>query len=74
MLKSTEDHPNRGAILLSAVVSESGYCITRKRLHESIKRVDPVSREHRRMKRVKRRVYREAGHHLRHLDTNHKMV
>jgi hypothetical protein len=75
VLKSTEDHPNRGEILLSAVVSESGYCITRKRLRESIERVDPVGREYRRRKRVKRRVYRVAGpHHLWHLDTNHKMV
>ena len=46
--KSVEDHPNRGENLLSAAISESGYNVTRKRIRESILRVDPIGRQNRR--------------------------
>ena len=73
--KSVEGHPNRGENLLSAAISESGYNVTRKRIRESIFRVDPIGRQNRREKKIKRRIYHVAGpHHLWHLDTNHKMV
>lgn len=67
--------PERGEIMLEACLSESNCFVSRKRLRESISRVDPEGRSHRRNKAVHRRVYSVPGpHHLWHIDGNHKLI
>lgn len=68
-------YPERGEIMLEACLTDCSCFVSRKRLRESILRVDPEGRQLRRNKAVHRRVYSVPGpHHLWHIDGNHKLI
>ena len=69
-----KDHPRRGEVMMMSSLRVQEIKVTRQRLRESMDRVDPVGREERRRKAVKRRVYSVPGpHHLWHVDGYHKL-
>lgn len=52
-----------------------GYRIQRWRVRESLRRVDPVGCEKRKLKKIQRRTYESAGPmHMWHIDGHHKMI
>jgi hypothetical protein len=70
-----KDHPKRGEVMLDGCLAAAKCVVTRKRLRESIKRVDPVGLQSRKSKPIRRRTYQVAGpHHLWHIDGNHKLT
>ncbi len=69
-----KDHPRRGERMLEACLASVNCRIVRRRLRESIKRVDPEGLLQRKAKPIRRRVYSVEGpHHLWHIDGNHKL-
>lgn len=68
------DHPLRGEVMTMSCLRVEGIRVTRQRLRDSMDRVDPIGRESRRHKSVKRRVHSVPGpHHLWHIDGYHKL-
>ena len=52
-----------------------GIRVQRRRLRESVKRVDPVGRRLRRINGIKRRIYSvHSPLSLWHMDGNHKLI
>lgn len=69
-----KDHPGRGEVMTMSCLRVKEIRVTRQRLRDSMDRVDPIGRELRRNKAVKRRVYDVPGpHHLWHVDGYHKL-
>jgi len=66
--------PDVGAGHIEGFLVFNGYYVSRARIRESLKRLDPVATESRKHKATKRRVYNVLGpHHLWHMDGNHKL-
>ena len=65
----------RGEVAVKAHVLSSGFKVSRGRIRSSIGRVDPIGRDERKRKPIKRRVYKVDGpHHLWHIDGHHKLI
>ena len=77
-LESKEALPNFGERMLLGYFLSKGLRIQRKRIRESIIRVDPDGLDERRQlfsQRIQRRVYSVPhAHYMWHLDGNHKMI
>lgn len=69
------DHPNMGLILLQGYLSGIGFHVQRRRVRESVNRVDPIQRSLRWRQRLTRRTYNVAGPNaLWHIDGHHKLI
>lgn len=70
--------PNFGEKLLRGYFISKGYKVQRRKLRDSIRRVDPVGLNERReliSRRIHRRIYSVPHpHYLWHLDGNHKLI
>lgn len=65
----------RGAVHMLGLFTAKGFNVTRKRVRESVNRVDAVGKELRKTKAIKRREYTVAGpHHMWHIDGHHKLA
>ena len=66
---------HRGERYTWGMIRAAGFTVPRRRLRESIFRVDPEGRELRRQREIKRRDYFVPGpHHLWHIDGHHKLI
>lgn len=64
-----------GSEYVWGVLKGEGYCITRDRVRQSVRRVNPEGIEIRKTTRLQRRVYAVHGPmHLWHIDSNHKLI
>jgi hypothetical protein len=71
---AVSEHPRRGERDIRSRLEVAGICVTRQRLRDTIKLVDPEGVEARRNHTLQRRVYQVPGpHHLWHIDGNHKL-
>lgn len=67
--------PNAGETLVQGALRHRGLRIQRRRVRESILRVDPISRLLRRRQLIYRRRYQvRAPNSLWHVDGNHKLI
>ena len=66
----SHNHPQRGEVMMKGYLNNANINVTRKLLRDSINRVDPEGRQHRKKKAVKRRVH---PNELWHIDGNHKL-
>lgn len=68
-------HPNDGEIMVGGFLRSTGIYVTRKRVRESIHRVDPSGVQERALRTIRRRVYHvEAPKKVWHMDGNHKLI
>lgn len=66
---------NRGSTYMQGVVRAAGKLVSRERVRQSMRRVDPIGIENRKRKTIVRREYTVAGpHHVWHLDGHHKLI
>ena len=73
--EASKDFPFCGEQMLKFLLKERGIKVQRKRLRDSIHRVDQEGVKERKKGRLKQRVYNVQGpNHLWHVDTNHKLV
>jgi transposase InsO family protein len=67
--------PNAGETLVQGALRHRGLLIQRRRVRESLSRVDPISRLLRRRQLIYRRHYQvRAPNSLWHVDGNHKLI
>lgn len=65
----------RGERMAQGNILSKGYRVSRKRLRESIHRVDPDGVEQRKLKTIVRRTYASEGpNHVWHIDGHHKLI
>lgn len=75
ILHIKRDHPKDGEVLMQGHLLRQDIKVTRKRLRESIHRVDHEGTVARRIKTIKRRVYSVAyPNAVWHIDTHHKLI
>lgn len=73
--KHTRGYESRGEKMLDGCLAVDDCRVSRKRLRESMRRVDPEGVEMRKGKAIHRRLYQVDGpHHLWHVDGNHKLT
>lgn len=69
------EHPHVGEVMLNGHLRSRDIVVQRKRLRESIKRVDSGGVESRRRTTISRRVYSlPCPNFIWHLDGNHKLI
>ena len=67
--------PNAGEILIQGALRHRGLLLQRRRVRESLSRVDPISRLLRRRQLIYRRHYQvRTPNSLWHVDGNHKLI
>lgn len=72
---STNENIQRGEVMMRAHIRAKGYNPTRKRVRESIHRVDPEGVLERTSKKIQRRIYTSRGFgDCIHIDTWHKAI
>ena len=70
-----EENVRRGEKMVEGLLLSLGYNVTRQRIRDCIRSMDPIGNEIRTLKRLKRRVYEVPGcHYLWHLDGCHKLI
>lgn len=70
----SQTNPLLGEVLLMAYFLHERITVTRERIRNSVNRVDPMGRQIRKNKNIKRREYHAYGPHaVWHLDGNHKL-
>ena len=68
-------HPHTGHALIEGHLKSQGIKVQRRRLCESIRRVDPIASSIRWQQLLKRRVYNVPGPNaLWHIDGNHSLI
>ena len=68
-------HPNDGEQIITGYLRSVGMCIPRRRIRESIHRVDPAGVEERARTTIRRRRYHvDAPNEVWHMDGNHKLI
>ena len=68
-------HPNDGENMVTGSLRSSGIYVRRKRIRESIHRVDPSGIEERARKTIRcRRYHVESPNKVWHMDGNHKLI
>lgn len=68
-------HPNNGEVMVAGYLASEGVRVPRKRLRDSIHRIDPAGVEERRRHAVRRRIYTVPyPNYVWHIDGNHKLI
>ncbi|XP_048878521.1 uncharacterized protein LOC125747369 [Brienomyrus brachyistius] len=69
------EHPHAGEVMLNGHLRSRGIIVQRRRLRESVKRIDGTGLESRRRTAVHRRVYAvPCPNYIWHVDGNHKLI
>lgn len=71
----TGGNPRRGERLTIGYVRSQNVSTTRSSIRQAVDRVDAEGKQHRKLKKIERRVYSVAGPmHLWHVDGHHKLI
>ena len=71
--KIKEDHPTAGEVMVSGHLTSRGIRVQRRRLRESLRRVDGINE--RRLQAIRRRTYSvPCPNYVWHLDGTHKLI
>jgi len=69
------EHPGRGVELTRGSLKALGVNVSRERVREMFRKIDPEGNELRKRKCLRRRVYHSQGiHHVWHMDGWHKLI
>ena len=68
-------HPNDGEAIVMGYIRSQGIHVPRRRIRESLHRVDPAGIEERRLTTIRRREYHvDAPNDVWHMDGHHKLI